>query len=234
MRHPPGRQLPLNIKLRDDATFDNYVGNDRAVEFLRSQLQGVSSSLRFIYIWGRCSTGRTHLLQASCHGAGQLGYSSAYLPVSPRKRMDAAVMVGLAGQDLVCFDDMDGIERQAGWEEALFHFLNEAKDSDTRVLMSGLCPPAELNLDLADLKSRLTSALVLRIEPLSDVQKKAALKLRAGNRGIDLSEEVAGFILSRANRNMTSLFGLLDELDRENVHQQRKITIPFAKKVLRL
>lgn len=228
------RQLALSIKLRDYATFDNYVGEQRVVDTLRAQLHGWSSSSWLIYIWGSRSTGRTHLLQAACQEANQLGYSSVYLPMSKPQRLDAAVLTDLAYKDLVCFDDMEAVARQHRWEEALFHFLNAAKDGNSRVLMSGLCPPVELNVTLADLKSRLTAALVLHIEPLSDGEKKVAILLRAKNRGIDLSDEVATFILNRASRNMASLFGLLDELDRENVHQQRRITIPFAKKVLKL
>lgn len=228
------RQLSLNIKLRDHSTFDSYVGDQRIVEHLRSQLAGSNDSLWFIYIWGHRSTGRTHLLQASCHEANQRGYSSVYVPISQQERLDAAVLVDLASQDLVCFDDMEEFECHDGWEEALFHFLNEARDRNTRVLMSGRCPPAELEVALPDLKSRLTSALVLRLKTLSDSEKKAAILLRAGNRGLDLSEKVVGYILERTNRNIASLFKSLDKLDRESVHQQQKITIPFVKRVLKL
>jgi|TARA_Y100000310_G_scaffold231230_1_gene233752 DnaA family protein len=234
MSHNPGRQLALSIKLPDHAKFDNYVGDRRVVDYLRSQLQRLSGSSRFIYIWGDRASGRTHLLQASCREANQLGYASVYLPMSERQRLEPAVLTDLSRRDLVCFDDVEAVAGQHGWEEALFHFLNEAKDSNTRVLMSGRCAPAELPVSLADLKSRLTAALVLRIEALSDSEKKAAIVLRAKNRGIELSEEVAAFILTRASRDTTTLFGLLDELDRENVHQQRRITIPFVKEVLRL
>ena len=234
MSQRPGRQLSLSIKLRDHANFENYLGDQQTVDHLHTQPQRLSGSSWFIYIWGHRATGRTHLLQASCREANQLGYSSVYLPMSQQERLDAAVLTNLTGRDLVCFDDIEAVARQRRWEEELFHFLNAAKDGNTRVLMSSLHPPAELQVSLADLQSRLTAALVLRIESLSDSEKKTAIMLRAENRGIDLSGEVADFILKRASRNLTSLFSSLDDLDRENVRQQRRITIPFVKQVLDL
>ena len=59
-----------------------------------------------------------------------------------------------------------------------------------------------------------------------------ALQLRAKGRGMEMSDEVAKFILSRAPRDTNDLFHLLDHLDDASLQQQRKLTIPFVKDVL--
>ena len=63
-------QLPLGVRLRDDATFANfYPGANAAalgyVERLCSPDAGWSDEL--IYLWGMPGVGRSHLLQAACN-----------------------------------------------------------------------------------------------------------------------------------------------------------------------
>ncbi|MCH8256886.1 MAG: hypothetical protein IIA75_03120 [Proteobacteria bacterium] len=48
-------QLALNIRLRDDATFENYVGSAAA------KIQGAD---RILYLWGLTGSGKSHLLAA--------------------------------------------------------------------------------------------------------------------------------------------------------------------------
>ena len=65
-----GIQLPLDIRLREDATFANYVGESA------HQLREATG---IVYVWGEPGTGRSHLLQASCHEARARGASCIYL-----------------------------------------------------------------------------------------------------------------------------------------------------------
>ena len=62
-------QLPLGVRLRDDATFANYYPGANAaalgyVERLCEADAGWTDSL--IYLWGAAGVGRSHLLQAAC------------------------------------------------------------------------------------------------------------------------------------------------------------------------
>ena len=62
-------QLPLGVRLRDDATFANYYPGANAaalgyVERLCDADSGWAESL--IYLWGNDGVGRSHLLQAAC------------------------------------------------------------------------------------------------------------------------------------------------------------------------
>ena len=62
-------QLPLAIRLNDEATFDNFYvseANQQLVSFLKSFSQS-SSTEQCCYIHGPVSSGRSHLLQAMCH-----------------------------------------------------------------------------------------------------------------------------------------------------------------------
>jgi DnaA family protein len=58
------------------------------------------------------------------------------------------------------------------------------------------------------------------------------LRRQADARGLVLSEEVIGFVLSRFARDLTHLVQLLDRLDAYSLQTQRPITIALVKSML--
>ena len=75
--------------------------------------------------------------------------------------------------------------------------------------------------------------LIHYLESLDDEAKGKALQLWAKVRGLDITDEVAKYILNRAPRDMNELFNYLNRLDDASLQQQRKITVSFVKEVLR-
>ncbi|WP_324733822.1 DnaA regulatory inactivator Hda [Pseudomonas paeninsulae] len=228
-------QLPLGVRLRDDATFANYYPGANAaalgyVERLCEADAGWAESL--IYLWGGAGVGRTHLLQAACLRFEQLGEPAVYLPLAELVEHGPNMLDNLEQFELVCLDDLDAVAGLSEWEEALFHLFNRLRDSGRRLLLAASSSPRELPVKLADLQSRLTLALVFQLQSLSDEDKLRALQLRASRRGLHLSDEVGRFILTRGERSMSALFELLERLDQASLQAQRKLTIPFLKEIL--
>ncbi|MBB2497288.1 DnaA regulatory inactivator Hda [Aquipseudomonas ullengensis] len=228
-------QLPLGVRLRDDATFANYYPGANAaalgyVERLCEADAGWTESL--IYLWGGEGVGRSHLLQAACLRFEQRGESVVYLPLAEVADFGPEMLDNLEQCELVCLDDLDAVVGRADWEEALFHLFNRLRDSGRRLLLAAAAAPRELPLGLADLQSRLTLALVFQLHSLSDEDKLRALQLRASRRGLHLTDDVGRFILTRGERSMSALFELLERLDQASLQAQRKLTIPFLKEVL--
>jgi len=228
-------QLPLGVRLRDDATFANYYPGANAaalgyVERLCEADAGWTESL--IYLWGGEGVGRSHLLQAACLRFEQRGEQAVYLPLAEVVDYGPALLDNLEQCELVCLDDLRAVVGRADWEEALFHLFNRLRDSGRRLLLSADTAPRELPVQLADLQSRLTLALVFQLQSLSDEDKLRALQLRASRRGLQLSDEVGRFILTRGERSMSALFELLERLDQASLQAQRKLTIPFLKETL--
>lgn len=210
-------QLPLNIRLRDESTFDNFVGVAAA------QLQ---SGAPFSIVCGGAGSGKSHLLQALCHAEPESIYLQSLDDHSPE------VLHSLESFRLVCLDDVHLIRASREWEEALFHLINSLKDLDARLVMASPLPVNELNFKMPDLLSRLRSAMIIQTNELSDDEKVLLLQQRAQARGFELGQEVATFILGRAPRDMSSLIELLTRLELETLKQQRKVTIPFVKQAL--
>ena len=228
-------QLPLGVRLRDDATFANYYPGANAaalgyVERLCEAEAGWTESL--IYLWGSAGVGRSHLLQAACLRFEQRGEQAVYLPLAEVVEYGPELLDNLEQCELVCLDDLDAVAGRRDWEEALFHLFNRLRDSGRRLLLGAATSPRELAVQLADLKSRLTLALVFQLHVLSDEDKLRALQLCASRRGLHLSDEVGRFILTRGERSMSALFELLERLDQASLQAQRKLTIPFLKETL--
>lgn len=234
---PLNEQLPLAVQLRDDATFDNYYVADNAL--LVNQLkQQLKEGERYLYVYGKAGSGRSHLLQAACHQAQQMGKSAMFLPLEELKSYPAdSLFEAIEGQGLICLDDLDkvlGGHVLGGevWELALFNLFNRLKDSNTALLVSAEVAVRELPVQLADLQSRLSWGSVYQLNSLNDEQRQQALQFRASKRGMELTNEVAQFIYHRCQRDTSALFVVLDDLDQASLKQQRKLTIPFVKSVL--
>ena len=228
-------QLPLGVRLRDDATFKNYYPGTNAaalgyVERLCQEQAGWTESL--IYLWGGVGVGRSHLLQAACLQLEQINRQAVYLPLAELVEHGPVLLDGLEHCDLLCLDGLGAVAGRADWEEALFHLFNRLRDSGHRLLLSANAAPRELPLGLADLQSRLSQALVFQMRELTEEDKLHALQLRASRRGLQLSDEVAAFMLNRGTRSMNALFELLEQLDQASLQAQRRLTIPFLKQTL--
>jgi len=74
--------------------------------------------------------------------------------------------------------------------------------------------------------------LVYQVQPLSDEEKSKALKQHAAARAFDLPDNVIEYLLRHLSRDLPSLMGLLDALDRHSLESKRSITVPLLKELL--
>jgi DnaA-homolog protein len=226
-------QLPLGIALRDGPSLDNFeVGNgDESWRATGAVVDGTFT--RSLYLWGAKGTGKTHLLEACCRGAAQAQRRVAYLPLGAAGDLPVGALEGLEQLDVLCLDDVHAVAGLPAWEEALFHLYNRAEQTGAVLVFAAVAPPAGTGYLLPDLATRLASGLVIRLQPLDDAGRARALKRRARERGLELSDEVSTYLMRRCPRDMHSLFALLDRLDRSSLVAQRRLTVPFVRELLR-
>lgn len=227
------RQIPLGLRLPDHAVFASFFAGPNAacVEHLRGLAGRTAAPAAFV--WGPTASGKTHLLYALCALADANGKRAAYLPLERAVHSArAALLAGWETCDVVCLDDLQAVAGKPDWEESLFGLFNRLHDAGGALVVTADRPPNALPLALADLGSRLVWGGVFGLEPLADEDRLAALKLRAAHRGLDLPDDVGAYLLRRVPRDMSSLYALLDSLDREALAAKRALTVPFVKRVL--
>lgn len=228
------QQLPLEFKFNNELTFASFVRGSNAE--LLDALQKLESSAEnpLIYYWGRQGVGKTHLLQAICQSPDFANRPVAMISLGDINQAGYSPLMleGLEQMALVCIDDVHSIAGQADWENALFHFYNRARDQSTPLVITGNLPPAQLAIELNDLKTRLGWCLIVQLHDISDEEKLLVLRQRAKLRGMELNNEVGEFLLRRHSREMNDLMLLLNELDKASLTEQRRLTIPFVKQFL--
>lgn len=226
----PSNQLPLALRLRDASSFESLVEgpNGAAVASVKA---AVSESAQ-VYIWGGQGAGRSHILEATVRLAESKGLMAALLPASELRSSPVEVLEGLADFNLLALDDIDKLAGNSHWEEGLFHLYNQLKANAGSFICSASAPPSEAGFLLPDLASRLAAGPVFALQSLEDRQLIDLLIARADIRGLELTEEVARFLVTRCSRQAGDLMVLLDQLDQAALQAQRRLTVPFVKSVL--
>ena len=217
------QQLLLELAPPPPPTLENFSPgkNGAALKALKEALE---DGERFVFLWGRSGSGKTHLLRAFA-GAAAANGRAAYVQAANADWTDTGNLAAVAVDEVSRLDDTGQI--------ALFDLCNRMRGAGGLLAASGEAPPARLALR-ADLRSRLASGIVLQLHPLSDEDKAAALYAHAAGRGIALDAELVRYLLTHFDRDMGTQIAALDAVDRYSLQRKRPITRPLLKEALGL
>jgi DnaA family protein len=196
------QQLVLDIRPAAEPDFDNYIAGPNAEALAR--VRGLATGA---------------LREAIVYLWGEAGSGRTHL-------LRAAARVN---PQLIIVDDVEALEPAA--QQQLFAAINAARDGAAPVLAAGKVSPAGLALR-EDLRTRLAWGLVYQLRPLGDADKAEHLRAGAARRGLPLSDEVVGYLLTRLPRDLPSLNGVLDALDRYSLAAKRPVTVPLVREAL--
>jgi len=220
-------QLPLGVRLRDSARFENFVigRNDEAFRALAAR-----AAPRIVWLWGRTGTGKTHLLQGACADTAGRGGSATYVDFADAAR--PAWLDGCETLDLVCLDGLEFVAGDPDWNAAIFRLHTLMQEGAGCLCVASEPPPSAVDFRLPDLGSRLRAAAVYQLHELDDSGRSEALQRRAAMRGLDLSADAALYLVHHLPRDMHSLFAALDRLDQAALAARRRLTVPFLRQAL--
>lgn len=225
------QQLPLGVQLRERATFSTFVTGQNVEAVARLQHVLASRQRAVLWLWGTEGSGRTHLLQAACASA-PLGARVAYLPLRELGESSVDFLGGALGAELLCLDDVESVIGMPAVEQALFIAYRRLEEQGGRIVATAAAAPAGLRWSLADIGSRFGAAEIFQLRTLDEAGQHEALQRRAAQRGLELPEDTARYLLRRFPRDMRSLVKLLDEIDVASLSAQRRLTVPFVRAIL--
>ena len=214
----PMRQLILDLLPDSPPTLDNFVpgGNAETVSALTEWLAGGHRDTSFC-LYGESGCGRSHLLLASTFQYVDAGRNPS--------------LKGVADGAELAVDNVDGLD--ADGQIVLFNHFNRLKMAGGRLLTAAPQPPAHLALR-EDLRTRLGSGLIYRLQPLSDAEKAEAIAAQAKERALKLSPEAINYLLRHAPRDMRTLSSFIVALDRYTLEHKRAVTLPLLRELLTL
>ncbi len=228
-------QLVLPIGSDEIRNFSNFIapGNPGLLAYLRAALArhtaALSNEFEGIVLWGASGVGKTHLLVASGQYLLAQGGRSVYL--KPETKILHAE-VEAASVPVYFLDDLDSYLGSQEAESRLLTMLEGLKRQNALVIMAAPRSIKGLDIQLADLHSRLQALDSFEVHALDDEQKREVVRQRAYIRGMLLSDEVLNWLFTHTSRDLGVLLDLLEQVDVLSLSQQRKVTIPLLKTIL--
>jgi len=247
----PTKQLTLSVHLNTTASFENFYGE--ANQKIKLQLSHIitDQTETLTYLIGGSGTGKSHLAVSAISFAESLGRTAGYFCM---KDLHAALQdpesadsffYDIRSYSFLVLDNYDCLFQHKpidnnsvpnksinARERGLFNLFNHFKMSDQQLVLSGQTVPSRCSVDLQDLASRLNSGLLLSLTPLTDLQKEQLLQNIAKQKGFTLDDSLSAFIIKRSGRDLGALLSVLEELEQASLIEKRKLSVPFAKKIL--
>lgn len=218
------QQLILELLPPPLPSFENFVagGNGEALALLegwRGAPRTPGDSNLGLLLYGEPGSGRSHLLHASA-----LPYFDA------AAEPDLTALADDVPDDAeLAIDHMDYLSPTG--QGVLFKLFNRLRPGVGRLLVAADQPPLRLAMR-EDLRTRLGSGLICRLQALSDAEKMQALRQRAAGRAMPLADEALEYLFRHAARDMGTLAALVDAVDRFSLEHRRPVTLPLLRQLL--
>lgn len=221
-------QLPLALGRLDAPDFEHFWPGADALVLARLRALAAAPGAAQVLLTGGESSGKTHLLLATCEAARAAGYDAACLPLD---QLDGADLAEAIDAELVAVDAVDAAFADRTRAEWLFAQINRQHDRGRALLLALRQMPEPGEVVLPDLLSRLMRCEKLSLAPHDDHARRSILLHRAEQAGIPLDPAAADHLLRHESRDLRALLARLKQLDREALARGRRITVPLVRDV---
>jgi chromosomal replication initiator protein len=211
------------LKLHPDYTFDSFVvgpSNRLAHASCVAVSQSPGNTYNPLFIYGSSGLGKTHLLHAVCFEA-QRRFDNAVIQFLSCedfvnrfiRAIEEGNLAGFQSQfrtvDALVIDDVQFLREREHSQEEFFHTFNALYNNGKQIILSADSPPGKIPSLEERLISRFNWGLVTRIDPPSYETRVAIVQKKAHIRGLDISDEIAGYIARKVHANIRELEGAL-------------------------
>jgi len=218
------QQLTFDLPVRRAYGRDDYLVSPSNENAVRQIERPQEWPLGRAVLVGEKGCGKTHLARVWQQTTGaRFVQASALTLLSPDTLVEGRYLV------------VDGIEHlasEAAAERALFHVLNLAGAENVAVLLTANAAPSRLEIELADLKSRLKATQVFWLEPPDDRLLSAMLVKQFQDRQLAVSPRVISFLVPRMERTAAAAGYLVAELDARALSEKCAVTVRLAREAL--
>ena len=223
------KQLGLPISLDTKMLLGNFSieKNQALLAFIDNLFSQEHSSV--VFVLGDKSNGKTHLLQGCIFKALEQDLKAVYVDI--KQTLPTDFLNTLSDYDWVCIDNIDQLSEIQ--QQELFDLYNQIKQTKTKLVVSASKPPGELAV-LKDLKTRLSLAVVYRLEQLDDQEKIDLIQRKMQDKNLDIDDKVYAYLFKVFSRDLSEVLSVIDKLDQESLRQKSPISIPFVKKILKI
>jgi chromosomal replication initiation ATPase DnaA len=214
--------LAFALPHAESLTRDNFLqgpANEAGLGLIESWPEWPARSMLLV---GPEGSGKSHLAAIWADQAG--ARSTAAHTLSPATVPAALATGALVVEDLKA-NDFD--------ERALFHLLNLAREEQAYLLITARMPPASIEVELRDLRSRLRALPMVALAEPDDLLLRALIVKFCADRQLAIDEGVVGYLATRIERSYAAARQAVEALDREALRLGRPVTRALAAEMLR-
>jgi chromosomal replication initiation ATPase DnaA len=217
-------QLTLPLEHRVARGVEDFLvtpANRRAVEWIDRWPDWPFTALVIV---GPSASGKTHL--------AALWKARAEAAAARLDDGDIEHVAAIADSRSILVDDCDIAIRAADGQRTLLQLYNLVRAAGRQILLTASLPPSAWGIGLADLASRLNSAMVVTIDSPDDVILSAIAMKGFADRQIAVDQSVIAYVVSRSERSFAGIARTIQALDEAAWAGKRPITIALARDVL--
>ena len=245
----PGIQKTrINSQLSPNYTLENFVEGDcnrlaRSAGYAVAEKPG-TTSFNPLLLHSNVGLGKTHLANAIGLKTKELHPDKVVLYVTSEQFMAQYAEAGRTGttNDFIHFYEqidvliIDDIQFWSGkgqkTQEAFFHIFNHLHQRNCQIIITSDKAPGELQGLEPRLISRLKWGLNADLQAPDVETRKAILRQKLQNDGIEMSDEVIEYIAYNINTNVRELEGALISLIAQSSLNRKQITLELTKQMI--
>jgi chromosomal replication initiation ATPase DnaA len=171
-------------------------------------------------IYGTLSSGKTHL--ATIWGRKS---DAIWLNHSQIKN------IALGQLSAECFI-LENIEEYLIYDSNLFHLFNFIIEQKKFLLITSQISPNLLNINLADLKSRLSAIQAIELPQPDDALINTLLIKMFSDRSLRINIDVINYIMTHTQRSFSKIAELVELIDCKSLAQKRNITVKLVREIM--
>ena len=217
-------QIPIDFGFYSKKTFDNFIIGSN--QDLYNSLLDLYRANNLVFIYGRKSSGKTHLCEALINLMQE-----NVIKVNGDTNLESLFLSDF--YELAIIDDIDKLLLKPSNEEIIFTIINNQILNKKSTLITSTKQLDTSDFKLIDLHSRLFSDKIYSISDLSDEDKINLMISRCSEKGLEVSEKVLNYIMNNCSRDLYFLCAFINSLDYASLSTKRRVTIPFIKQAIK-
>lgn len=231
--------------LNPSFTFDSFVvgpSNQFAYNAALSASEKPGRDYNPLFICGGVGLGKTHLLNAIGNKLSQDGKSVIYSTIEQfmndftshiRNQTMDRFRQKYRSCDLLLIDDVQFLSKKEQTQEEFFHTFNELLQHGKQIVMTSDKHPKKISGLDDRLISRFNSGLTADIQKPELETKIAIIQKKCELNGIPLDQDVVHYIAATLDDNIREIEGVIIKLNAFSKMMNQKISLDFAKSVLK-
>ena len=177
---------------------------------------------KWLNIFGESGSGKTHLSKI-------LEKKIKRIKLINAKDITENIVEELNNIDCLIIDNFENNIN----ENLFYSIFNQSKQLDNYILINSKKSIKNINFNLKDLSSRISSLIFIGIELPTDDLLKVIITKTLSDKQINVSPKLADFIIKNVERSYEKMFKLLKDIDELSLTSGKQININLVKKVIK-